>query len=143
MPNELTEVYVDTSVLVSLLAPDDVNHKIASDIFKKIYTLKSTVVSSVITEVELLRSLNRRGASNSHYKAANNVLRILELVDIIPEIRVAASKVVPTSTRSLDAIHIATALVSDVKVFITFDKRQEVSAQESFLISDPNYIFTE
>lgn len=56
------------------------------------------------------------------------MLRACEVVDVTQQIREAASEILPASTRSLDAIHVATAQVCRLSVFATFDLRQRVAA---------------
>jgi predicted nucleic acid-binding protein len=55
------------------------------------------------------------------------------LVDVTAEIRAEAVRVVPTSVRSLDARHLATALVAGLQEFASFDVRQQVAAEEAGL----------
>jgi predicted nucleic acid-binding protein len=51
-------------------------------------------------------------------------------VDLTPEIRLRAIEVRPASVRSLDAIHVATALVAGINRFASFDARQQIAAEE-------------
>jgi predicted nucleic acid-binding protein len=53
-----------------------------------------------------------------------------EIVDLTPEIRLRAIEVRPASLRSLDAIHVATALVAGINRFASFDARQRIAAEE-------------
>ena len=55
---------------------------------------------------------------------------ICEIVEITPEIRERAIEVRPASVRSLDAIHVATALVAGLSGFASFDARQRIAAEE-------------
>lgn len=61
------------------------------------------------------------------------MLRACEVVDVTHQIRKVASAIKPTSIRSLDAIHVATALVCKLSAFATFDLRQQVAAEEADL----------
>jgi len=53
------------------------------------------------------------------------VLDLIELVDLDPGIRIVAQAVTPATVRSLDAIHLATALRlgRQLTSFVTYDKR--------------------
>jgi uncharacterized protein len=53
------------------------------------------------------------------------VLDQIELIDLSPRIRILAQTVQPTAVRSLDAIHLGTALHtrSLLTWFVTYDKR--------------------
>jgi predicted nucleic acid-binding protein len=53
------------------------------------------------------------------------VLDLINMVDIDPSVRILAQTVRPTTVRSLDAIHLATALRirTHLTSFVTYDKR--------------------
>jgi hypothetical protein len=53
------------------------------------------------------------------------VLEVIDLTDLSTGIRVLARAVAPASVRSLDAVHLATALQirGEVDAFVTYDKR--------------------
>ncbi|MHB8290229.1 MAG: type II toxin-antitoxin system VapC family toxin [Acidimicrobiales bacterium] len=125
--------YVDASVLVAALAPDDVHHGEALEFLAQQDGAKDIVVTSVIAEVELSRALRRRGASHEMIDFARELLDRCELVELTHEIRAAAIEVLPVATRSLDAIHVATAVVAGLAAFATFDVRQQVTAEEAGL----------
>ena len=56
-----------------------------------------------------------------------------DVIDVTPEIRRRAAILPPASLRTLDAIHVATALVAEAYQFATLDERQKVAAEEAFL----------
>ena len=67
-------------------------------------------ISSVLTEVESFRALARYApAAISRLPA---VLDQIDLIDIGPSIRILAHAAKPVTVRSLDAIHLGTALHS-------------------------------
>jgi hypothetical protein len=80
-------------------------------------------VSSVLVEVETVRALAR------HAPAAVTrlppILDLMMLVEISPEVRALAQTVAPPAIRTLDAIHLATALrIGDqLTSLVTYDRR--------------------
>jgi predicted nucleic acid-binding protein len=80
-------------------------------------------ISSVLVEIESFRALAR------HAPAAvarlHPVLDQIELIDLSPRIRILAQTAQPATGRSLDAIHLGTALYarSTLTSFVTYDKR--------------------
>ncbi len=84
--------------------------------------------TSVIAEIEVLRALRRLRAAGSE---ATEALRGFFLLNLDPEIREDAGQMGSPTLRSLDAIHLATALAIDGEVeFITYDERLATAARE-------------
>ena len=80
-------------------------------------------ISSVLTEIESFRALARyTPQAVSHLPA---VLDQIDLIDLDPRIRILAWAVQPVTVRSLDAIHLGTALYSRPRLtsFVTYDTR--------------------
>jgi uncharacterized protein len=80
-------------------------------------------VSSVLTEVESFRALARYAP-----EAVSRLPAILDQIDLIgldQAIRIMAQAVRPSAVRSLDAIHLGTALHARGALtwFVTYDKR--------------------
>ncbi len=119
--------YVDSSLLVALLAPDDLHHRSAR-VWAESHL--EPLLTSALAEVELGRVLVRRQAPGSLQVAARRLLARCELVEVTAEIRSAAIRVRPASVRTLDALHVATALAAGVREFASFDARQRVAAEE-------------
>jgi predicted nucleic acid-binding protein len=80
-------------------------------------------ISSVLTEIQSFRALARY-APNA-VPMLPSVLDQIELISLDPPIRILAQIARPATVRSLDAIHLGTAL--DVRhaltSFVTYDKR--------------------
>jgi predicted nucleic acid-binding protein len=90
-------------------------------------------VSSALLEVESYRALARHAPS-----AASRLPAVLDLVDVVeltPQTRAAACTVRPVSLRSLDAVHLATALQfgDRLTAFITYDARLADAARAAGL----------
>jgi predicted nucleic acid-binding protein len=97
-------LYLDASALVKLVWREP-----ETDALVAALAASAKLVASEIAEVEVLRALRRRGG-----KAAAELGRAkLESVRLLPvslQIRQGACDLHPAELRSLDAIHIATAL---------------------------------
>lgn len=87
-------------------------------------------VSSDLTTTELLRAVRRFEAESM--PEARRVLAQLTLVEITPEICERAAMLHPLHLRSLDAIHLATALDlgDEVDGLVTYDERLARAASE-------------
>lgn len=120
-------LYVDSSVLVALLSASDQHHGSA---VRLIRARQRPMVTSSVSEVEIGRAMGRCAAPSSVYRAARDLLDHCEVVELTPEIRQQAIDVRPASVRSLDAIHVATALIAALRGFASFDARQRIAAEE-------------
>jgi predicted nucleic acid-binding protein len=80
-------------------------------------------ISSVLTEIESFRALARYAPEAAPRLPA--VLDRIDLIDLDQRIRMLARTVTPATVRSLDAIHLGTALHvrSALTSFVTYDKR--------------------
>jgi uncharacterized protein len=97
-------VYLDTSAFVKLVIPEPETTALVTAL-----TTEARLVASEILEVEALRAARRAtgedGATTARAQLAG--VRLLPLTD---RIRRRACELEPPTLRSLDAIHIATAL---------------------------------
>ena len=80
-------------------------------------------ISSVLTEIESFRALARYAPD-----AVSRLPAVLDQIDLIgldPPIRILAQTARPATVRSLDAIHLGTALHArqTLTSFVTYDKR--------------------
>ena len=89
--------------------------------------------SSVLAEIESSRALARHAPEA--VARLHPVLDLIELVELDAGIRILAQTVKPATVRSLDAIHLATALRirPQLTSFITYDKRLADAAQAAGL----------
>ena len=80
-------------------------------------------ISSVLTEIESFRALARYAPEAASRLPA--VLDQIDLIDLDQRIRMLARTVTPATIRSLDAIHLGTALHvrSALTSFVTYDER--------------------
>ena len=89
--------------------------------------------SSVLTEIESFRALARYAPEAAPRLAA--MLDQIDLIDLDQPTRMLARTVTPATVRSLDAIHLGTALRSrpSLTSFVTYDKRLLDAAQAAGL----------
>jgi uncharacterized protein len=94
-------------------------------------------VSSVLLEIETYRALAR------HAPAAlprlSGVLDVIDLIGLDADIRSGAREVGPVTVRSLDAIHLATALqIPGLAAFVAYDARlAEAAAAAGLPVAAP------
>ena len=97
------------------------------------------VLSSEVCEVEVVRAAaNEEGERGE--TVARRVLAEVSLVEITREVRLRASQLPPLTMRSLDAIHLATALDLAIEgvVFVGYERRlQEAAAAAGLEIQSP------
>jgi predicted nucleic acid-binding protein len=96
------------------------------------------LVSSALLQVESLRALRRLGEDTM--TAARQRIEGVELIAIDRDILVDAASIGPEALRSLDAIHLATALQlgSDLGVLVTYDRRlAQAATQLGMSVSAP------
>ena len=124
-------LYLDTSALVKLVV-----REAETDALEEELGRWSDLATSVITSVELSRAVVRaRGDSAAVVADEYTVLGVLAAVAEIPlsdEVRAMASGLVPVELRTLDAIHLASAmsLGGDLAVVLTYDARMQRAASE-------------
>jgi uncharacterized protein len=113
-------IYLDSSAVVKLIRPEDESSEL--DLW---LTERSGLpfVSSTLLEVEVPRSLLRLPTQDERTLA--RVMAGIARVDVDASVRFTAARLRPSSLRSLDAIHLASALqfVEEVQAFVTYDKR--------------------
>lgn len=115
-------IYVDTSALVKLVI-----REVESDAVDR-YLTDADMVSSTLLLVEARRgTLCRSPAKLPHLDL---VLRRVEMIEMSSAVVEAASRLPDPALRSLDAIHLATALLvrEDVEALLTYDDRLAAAA---------------
>ena len=84
--------------------------------------------TSIVTGVEVARALARVQATPA---PSTDTMRGFFLIGLAPAICAVAGNLESATLRSLDAIHLATALTIDADVeFVTYDERLAVAARE-------------
>jgi predicted nucleic acid-binding protein len=115
--------YVDASALAKLVLdePD-------SPEMRRWYVEATRVVMSRVGIVETQRAAQRRAHDAAHLRV---ILDSVEAIELDAGIALTAAAVGPATLKSLDAIHLATALalVPDLDAFVTYDDRLAEAAR--------------
>ena len=120
-------VYLDSSALVKLVVEEPESEDLRAFVGDR------AVVSSMIARTEVIRAVAR--TEPERVGAAERVLAETSLIVIDGQLASAAAWVEPASVRSLDAIHLATALRLEVglEALVTYDRRMVVAARTAGL----------
>jgi len=118
--------YLDSSALVKLVVLEP--ESAALRIFLRARTLR---MSSALAEVEVPRALRRAGYGAAEQRRATEILGRVALVEVDRPILRSAAGLAPPGLRSLEAIHVATALSvgQDLAGIVTYDERLSAAAK--------------
>ena len=119
-------VYLDSSALIKLV----VSEPESTALIERLRAWPDRVCSSLaLTEVP--RALARARLGVAAHRRAREVLGRVALVDVDGRILATAARLEPTTLRTLDAIHLATALAvrEDLEVVVTYDRRLRAAAE--------------
>lgn len=113
-------IYLDSAAIVKLVHAEAESEALRAWLGERADT---GWVSSVLAEIESFRALARYAP-----KAAARLPAVLDQIDLIgldAPVRILAQTVRPATVRSLDAVHLGTALHTRhvLSSFITYDKR--------------------
>jgi uncharacterized protein len=113
-------IYLDSAAIVKLAHAEPESQALRDWLAERSDT---GWVSSVLAEVESFRALARHAPQA--IIRLHPVLDLIDLMDLDTATRTLAQTISPASVRSLDAIHLATALRIRGKLvsFVTYDKR--------------------
>ncbi len=113
-------IYLDSAAIVKLVHAEPESPALRLWLDKRAET---GWISSVLTEIESFRALARYAPEAVSRLPA--VLDQIDLIDLDQRIRILARTVQPVTVRSLDAIHLGTALQSrpGLTSLVTYDKR--------------------
>lgn len=119
--------YVDTNILLQ----DLIDHPDASGVVAESFRFQNQgdiLVSSVLTVVEIDRVLLRHGGSQTHI--TSTLLRGLDLLAITPDV-IDLARVIPVKfLKTLDSLHLATAIISRCDAVITRDQQFARACEE-------------
>ncbi len=120
----MTVDYVESSALAKLVL-DEPEHTALAAYLDTIPGL----VTSLLTVAEVHRSAARRGAAQT--ERVDGALTRFTLLDIDRRVIEAAATLQPPALRTLDAIHLASALQlgPELRSFVTYDQRLAAAAR--------------
>lgn len=123
-------IYLDSAALVKLV------HRETESLLLEAWLAEGSDpvrLSSSLAEVEVERTIRRHAPHAMHRLAP--VLGTLELLDVDPLVRSRAAALAPPTMRSLDAIHLASALElgRELAQFVSYDRRLLAAAAEAGL----------
>lgn len=95
-------IYLDTSVALA--------HLLAEDRQPPASLWQEELVSSRLLQYELWTRLNARGLAQSHREAATDLESRISYLELVPPVLERALEPFPLPVRTLDALHLASAL---------------------------------
>lgn len=118
--------YADTSALVRLIVPEAESEALRSWIGEE----DAEFASSDLARTELRRAILRSSVDTAGASRARDLLRRLTLLSLTPELLDQAGSLTPNTLRSLDAIHLISALAlgDDLSAVVTYDERMAGAA---------------
>jgi hypothetical protein len=119
-------VYLDASALVKLVVTEP-----ESGALMEFLRAWPDRVSSALSLAEVPRALRHARFGTAERHRARRLLARLALVDVDRRILAAAAALDPPELRTLDAIHLATALAvrEDLAGLVTYDRRLATAAE--------------
>lgn len=128
------KIYLDTSAVLRALIGDGVPLPEWGR-WDRAYSsaLMAVEARRTIDRLRLERALDDEGLADAHH-ALSAAVRAIRLVEITPEVLRRASQPLPTVVKTLDAIHLASALIvaehidADI-LFGTHDRSQAIAAR--------------
>jgi predicted nucleic acid-binding protein len=119
---------LDSSALVKLVAEEHESEALQ----RFITSSPGGLVSSIVARVEVRRAA-RHSAGREGEARAREVLRGIVLLELTDDVIEAAASIEPPAVRSLDAIHLASALSLEqsLGVLVTYDERLRAAAADA------------
>lgn len=124
----MTAVYLDSSALIKLVVEEAESAALRQWLQAR---PDATWYTSALAEVEVLRAVGRVQADA--LDAARAVLELVVQLEIDEDIRRAAAILPPTGLRSLDAIHLSTALLlrDEIEAFLAYDVKLSAACEHA------------
>lgn len=123
-PSVERPVYVDSSALVKLLVEEPETSHLQRD-------LSGPTATSALALVEVHRAVTRRAPELA--TSAERLVRSCLLVSVTDGVLERARTLVSDRLKTLDAIHLATALHVPVARMVTYDRRLMAAARDAGL----------
>jgi len=122
-------IYLDSAAIVKLVHAENETRALREWLDERV---DSPWTSSALLEVEASRALARYAPESA--SRLHPLLDLIDLVETDASIRILAQTVRPATVRSLDAIHLATAVRVRPAVFVTYGKRLAEAARDAGLV---------
>ena len=121
----MSPAYVDSSALVKLIVREP-----ETDALRRYLTSAGPLASSILATVEVSRAVAR--AIPESTAAMVDVFEAVNVLAFDARIAARAAALRPASLRTLDAIHLATALelAGDLSAFVSYDDRLSAAARD-------------
>ena len=119
-------LYLDSSALVKLILPEPESEALAG-----LLASWDDPVSSTLAVIEVHRATQRASTDEAVHRRATEVLEGIHLLEIDDDILGSASSLEPILLRSLDAIHLASALAlkPELGALVSYDTRLTEAAK--------------
>jgi uncharacterized protein len=123
-------IYLDSSALVKLVLSEPESAALAGWLAER---ADMPLASSIVHRTEVSRAVWR--ANPSQLPRSYRQMRGVEIIALSRAIAESAGTVTPHGLRSMDAIHLASALAirNDLDAFVAYDKRLLAAAQDAGL----------
>lgn len=126
----MTLLYLDASALVKLVMDESHTAALTAFVAQENRQPGLTLASSALSRAEVTRAVSRTSP-----QAIDHALKVLEgvhLVEVTRKVIERAGLLTPPHLRTLDAIHLATAMAegAGLKAFVTYDIRMAQAATE-------------
>jgi hypothetical protein len=127
-------IYLDSSAIMKLVTSEPETASLGAWLAAR----EGIPVSSAVAEVEVCRAAVRAGVADP-VGSARRVLAGVVLVGVTSSVRATASTLPDPLLRSLDAIHVATAVEPslDVDTLVTYDGRMARAAAGLVAVASP------
>ena len=121
----MSPAYVDSSAIVKLVV-----REAETDALQRYLTSAGPLASSILATVEVSRAVSRVASESAGATAA--VFEVLNFMAFDARIAARAAALPPVSLRTLDAIHLATALElgHELTAFVCYDDRLSAAARD-------------
>ena len=119
-------LYLDSSAILKLVIDEP-----ESPALLKLLESFPDRASSALARVEVVRAVRRAGGGSIELRRASDVLARIALINVDDEVLTRASELEPGELRSLDAIHLSTALSlgKQLGALASYDRRLTSAAK--------------
>jgi uncharacterized protein len=136
-------IYVDSSALLKR-AFAEAESDALEDVLQRHAEASDALISSSLAWVEVSRALRRRFDGKDPdlvSEASEDAIAGIAERAITPDVISLARRIGPNVLRSLDAIHLATAVLIDADVLLTYDDRlAEATRANGMAVSSPTEV---